>query len=58
MLLCMMIGTERVVSVVSVATVPGVGKHNVLVLVVTDPVVATIGLGEIPGFTTEAAFGF
>jgi len=41
--------------VVPAATVCGVGEHDVLVLVVADPGVAALGLGQVLRLATQAA---
>jgi hypothetical protein len=53
--LVVVVGTERISTVVSVATVTRVGKQNVLVLVIADPVPAAVGLGQLSGLPAQPA---
>jgi hypothetical protein len=53
--LVMVVGTERISTVVSVATVTRVGKQDVLVLVIADPIPAAVGLGQLSGLPAQPA---
>ena len=55
MSLVVVVGTERISSVVSVAAIMRVGKQKVLVLVITDPVLATVGFDQLHGLAAQPA---
>jgi hypothetical protein len=47
------VGTERISTVVSVAAITRVRKQDVLVLVIADPVPATVGLDQLYGLAAQ-----
>ena len=50
-----MVATERVAAVVPAATVPGVGEHRVVLLVVANPGAAALGLRQVLRLSTRTA---
>jgi hypothetical protein len=53
--LVVVVGTKRISAVVSVAAIARVGKKDVLVLVIADPVPATVSLGQLSGLAAQPA---
>jgi len=45
--LAVMVGAEGVSAVIAMATVPGVGEKHVILLVITNPLTATLGAREV-----------
>ncbi len=58
MLLVEMEVAKCVSPVVSGATVPGKGEHDIAVFVVADPVPATFRLDQVPGLTAQPTTTF
>ena len=54
----MVIRTECVPAVIPIATVAGVGKEHILMLVIANPVATTIGLDQFSGFAAQSAARF
>ena len=51
------VAAERVSPVVAMATVPRIGKHHIVGLIVTDPFVAALGLRQVLGLAAKSAAG-
>ena len=54
----MMKVANRVAPMIARATVPRVGKQDVIAFVVANPVAAAIGLDEVLGLAAKTAAGF
>ncbi len=55
MLLRVMVCAKGVAIVIAITTVARVGEYHVLVLIVADPVAATVCLGQFSGFAAKPA---
>jgi hypothetical protein len=49
----MMIGAERVAAVIPVATVSRIRKKHIFILVITNPLITTLCLGQFLGFAAQ-----
>jgi hypothetical protein len=49
---------QGVAVMVAGTTVPCIGKHNIIMLIIANPVTAAFGFGQVFGFAAQSATGF
>jgi hypothetical protein len=50
--------TQGITAMIPVTTIAGIGEEHVFFLVVTDPLAATFGPDQFPGFSAQTASRF